>query len=275
LEKNDMARVTVEDCIIKVPNRFELVLLATHRARDLTGGAEPTVERENDKDQVIALREIAEGQIDTEQLRQSLILSLQKHVEIKEPEDDSMEILAAAGKEWAGGTGEAAAEQAAEPGKEPAAEETAKAEQAAEESAGAEPAAAESAEAEQAAEPGKEPAAEESAKAEQAAAESAEAEPAAEESAKAEQAAEPGQQPAAAESAEAEQAAEPGQQPAAAESAEAEQAAEPGQQPAAAESAEAGAADADEKEGKDIEEVRSDAPAETSGDESKEKSETD
>ncbi len=212
-----MARVTVEDCITKLPNRFELVLLATHRARDLTGGAEPTVERENDKDQVIALREIAEGQIDTEQLRQSLISSLQKHVEIKEPEDDSMEILAAAGKEWAGGTGEAAAEPAAEPGKEPAAEETAK----------AEPAAA------------------------------------------------PGKEPAAAETAKAEQAAAPGKEPAAAESAEAEQAAEPGQQPAAAESAEAGAADADEKEGKDIEEVRSDAPAETSGDESKEKSETD
>ena len=242
-----MARVTVEDCITKVPNRFELVLLATHRARDLTGGAELTVERENDKDQVVALREIAEGSIDTEQLRQSLISSLQKHVEIKEPEDDSMEILAAAGKEWAGGTAEA------EPGKEPAAAKSAKAEQAAE--PGKEPATAESAKAEQAAESGKEP---------------AEAE-----SAEAEQAAEPGKEPATAESAKAEQAAESGKEPAEAESAEAEQAAEPGKEPAAAESAEAGAADADEKAGNDIEEVGSDAPAETSGDESKEKSQTD
>ena len=238
-----MARVTVEDCITKVPNRFELVLLATHRARDLTGGAELTVERENDKDQVVALREIAEGSIDTEQLRQSLISSLQKHVEIKEPEDDSMEILAAAGKEWAGGTDEA------EPGKEPAAAKSAKAKQTAVESAKAEQTA------------------EGSAKAEQAAAKSAKAEQTAAKSAKAEQTAEPGQEPAAAESAKAEQAAEPGQEPAAEESAKAE--------PAAAASAKAGATDADKKAGKDIEEVGSDAPAETSGDESKEKSETD
>ena len=202
-----MARVTVEDCIIKVPNRFELVLLATHRARDLTGGAEATVERENDKDQVIALREIAEGQVDTEELRQSLISSLQKHVEIKEPEDDSMEILAAAGKEWAGD------EDEAESAKEPKAE------------SAKEPAAAKSAKAESV----KEPAAAKSAKAESV------------------------------------------KEPAAAKSAEAE----PAKEPAAAVSVEAGAADADEQEGKDIEKVGSDAPAETSGDESQEKSETD
>ncbi len=97
-----MARVTVEDCVTKVPNRFELVLLATQRGRELSSGAQPTLERENDKNPVIALREIAEGTIQTEDLRRMLISSLQRHVEIDEPEDDSVAILAAAEKEWAG-----------------------------------------------------------------------------------------------------------------------------------------------------------------------------
>ena len=96
-----MARVTVEDCVTRVPNRFELVLLATQRSRQLSGGAELTVERENDRNPVIALREIADETVVVDDLRQSLITSLQKRVEIEGPEDDGMEILAAAGKEWA------------------------------------------------------------------------------------------------------------------------------------------------------------------------------
>ncbi|MCH7929676.1 MAG: DNA-directed RNA polymerase subunit omega [Proteobacteria bacterium] len=105
-----MARVTVEDCIIKVPNRFELVLLASQRARDLSAGTTPTIERENDKNPVIALREIAEATIDLEELHDSLVFVLQKYVEVDEPEDDSMAILAKAEKEWAEFTGDARGE---------------------------------------------------------------------------------------------------------------------------------------------------------------------
>lgn len=109
-----MARVTVEDCVVKVPNRFELVLLAAQRARALAGGAGPTLARENDKNPVIALREIAEGTIDTEDLRQLVVSGLQKHVEVDEPEDDSVAILAAAEKEWAGVTGDEPSEPSSE-----------------------------------------------------------------------------------------------------------------------------------------------------------------
>ncbi len=90
-----MARVTVEDCVIKVPNRFNLVLLAAQRAREISAGGELTVERDNDKNPVVALREVAEGSIDLDNVRQALISSLQKHVESDEPEDDAMELLAA------------------------------------------------------------------------------------------------------------------------------------------------------------------------------------
>ena len=100
-----MARVTVEDCVTRISNRFELVLLAAQRSRQISGGAELTVERENDRNPVIALREIADETIVVDDLRQSLVTSLQKHVEIEGPEDDGMEILAAAGKEWAEVTG--------------------------------------------------------------------------------------------------------------------------------------------------------------------------
>lgn len=89
-----MARVTVEDCVLKVPNRFNLVLLSAQRAREIAGGGELTVERDNDKNPVVALREIAEGSIDLDNVRQALISSLQKHVETEEPEDDAMELLA-------------------------------------------------------------------------------------------------------------------------------------------------------------------------------------
>jgi DNA-directed RNA polymerase subunit omega len=81
-----MARVTVEDCVDKIPNRFELVLLAANRARELANGSLITVERENDKDGVVALREIAEKTISPEDMRERLIHSMQEHVEIDEPE---------------------------------------------------------------------------------------------------------------------------------------------------------------------------------------------
>ena len=83
-----MARVTVEDCVIKVPNRFELVLLAAQRARDMASGAQPTLERDNDKNPVVALREIAAETVPLDGLQNSLIKGMQKHVEIDEPEED-------------------------------------------------------------------------------------------------------------------------------------------------------------------------------------------
>lgn len=82
-----MARVTVEDCVEKVPNRFELVLLAGHRARILSSGAPLTVERDNDKNPVVALREIAEATQAPDELNEDLVVSLQKHVETEEPEE--------------------------------------------------------------------------------------------------------------------------------------------------------------------------------------------
>ena len=84
-----MARVTVEDCIDKVANRFDLVLIASHRARMIAGGAEITVPKDNDKDPVVALREIADHQLTPEDLREELIHSLQKQVEVDEPEEDA------------------------------------------------------------------------------------------------------------------------------------------------------------------------------------------
>lgn len=86
-----MARVTVEDCVLKVPNRFELVLMAGQRARDISSGGRLTVERDNDKNPVVALREIAEDTIPLENLQNALIQNLQKHVEVDEPEEDEME----------------------------------------------------------------------------------------------------------------------------------------------------------------------------------------
>ena len=81
-----MARVTVEDCVDKIANRFELVLVAAHRARALASGGTITIERENDKDAVVALREIAEKTISPGDMREGLIHSIQKHVEVDEPE---------------------------------------------------------------------------------------------------------------------------------------------------------------------------------------------
>jgi len=87
-----MARVTVEDCIDKVENRFELVLLAGHRARLISQGAPITIDRDNDKNPVVALREIADETLSPDDLKEDLIHSLQKHVEVDEPEADLPEI---------------------------------------------------------------------------------------------------------------------------------------------------------------------------------------
>jgi DNA-directed RNA polymerase subunit omega len=84
-----MARVTVEDCVLKVPNRFELVMYSARRARDIAAGALLTVERDNDKNPVVALREIADGTVETTDLHARLIQSLQKHAEVDEPEEES------------------------------------------------------------------------------------------------------------------------------------------------------------------------------------------
>lgn len=91
-----MARVTVEDCIDKVENRFELVLLAGHRARMISSGSQLTIDRDKDKNPVVALREIAEETITPEDLKEDLIHSLQKYVEIDEPEEDTVPRLASA-----------------------------------------------------------------------------------------------------------------------------------------------------------------------------------
>ena len=90
-----MARVTVEDCIDKVPNRYELLMVAAQRAKDIEAGAPLTVDRDNDKNSVVALREIAGETVSIEDLQKSLVLGLQKYVEVEEPEEEEMEIMAA------------------------------------------------------------------------------------------------------------------------------------------------------------------------------------
>ena len=92
-----MARVTVEDCIDKVENRFELVLLAGHRARMVSSGAQITLDRDNDKNPVVALREIAERTISPGDLKEDLIHTLQKYVEVDEPDQDSVPLIGTAG----------------------------------------------------------------------------------------------------------------------------------------------------------------------------------
>ena len=82
-----MARVTVEDCVLRVPNRFELVLLAGQRAREITAGSPLSVDRDDDKNPVVALREIAEETVALDHLKDSLIRAMQKHVEMDEPEE--------------------------------------------------------------------------------------------------------------------------------------------------------------------------------------------
>ena len=92
-----MARVTVEDCIDKLPNRFELVLLAAHRARLISQGAPITIDRDNDKNPVVALREIADETIVPEDLREEYIHSMQKHVEVDEPEATEVPLIQQSG----------------------------------------------------------------------------------------------------------------------------------------------------------------------------------
>lgn len=89
-----MARVTVEDCIDKVQNRFELVLLASHRARAMSAGEPLTIERDRDKNPVVALREVAEETLLPEDLREDYIASLQKQVDVDEPEEDELSLIA-------------------------------------------------------------------------------------------------------------------------------------------------------------------------------------
>jgi DNA-directed RNA polymerase subunit omega len=88
-----MARVTVEDCVDKVPNRFDLVMLAAHRAREISAGDQITVDRDNDKNPVVALREIADETQAADDLRERLIESNQTQIEVDEPEDDQMALL--------------------------------------------------------------------------------------------------------------------------------------------------------------------------------------
>lgn len=88
-----MARVTVEDCIEKVDNRFELVLLASHRARMISAGSPLTVDRDRDKNPVVALRELADATISPEDLKEDLIHSLQKHVDVDEPEAEQVPLV--------------------------------------------------------------------------------------------------------------------------------------------------------------------------------------
>jgi len=88
-----MARVTVEDCVDKVPNRFELVMLAAHRAREISAGAEITIDRDNDKNPVVSLREIADETQSADDLRERLIESNQPQIEVDEPEEDAMALL--------------------------------------------------------------------------------------------------------------------------------------------------------------------------------------
>ncbi|MEO9651862.1 MAG: DNA-directed RNA polymerase subunit omega [Roseobacter sp.] len=88
-----MARVTVEDCVDKVPNRFELVMLAAHRAREISAGSSLTVNRDNDKNPVVSLREIADETQSADDLRERLIESNQNQIEVDEPEEDAMALL--------------------------------------------------------------------------------------------------------------------------------------------------------------------------------------
>ncbi|MBI1775484.1 MAG: DNA-directed RNA polymerase subunit omega [Proteobacteria bacterium] len=128
-----MARVTVEDCVLQVPNRFELVMIAAQRARDISAGASLSLERDNDKNPVVALREIADQTVELDLLRNALVKGLQKHVEIDEPEEEvadfiegeaalTADIVRADAAEALGEDDDEVAEEAAEPNIEDEAE---------------------------------------------------------------------------------------------------------------------------------------------------------
>lgn len=95
-----MARVTVEDCVVLVPNRFKLVMLAAHRGRALASGAELMVARDRDKNPVVALREIAEEKLDLASLNESLVKGMQKRVEPDRPEEEVVELMASEQQRW-------------------------------------------------------------------------------------------------------------------------------------------------------------------------------
>ncbi len=99
-KKVPMARVTVEDCIVQIPNRFELVMLAAHRARAIGSGAELKLGRDRDKNPVVALREIAEQKLELGGLEESLIKSLQKRIEPEQPEEEVTELMAGEQQSW-------------------------------------------------------------------------------------------------------------------------------------------------------------------------------
>jgi DNA-directed RNA polymerase subunit omega len=105
-----MARITVEDCILRIPNRFDLVMAASQRARDISAGTALTIDRDNDKNPVVALREIAEQTVDPEDLEHAVIQSLQRHVEQDEPEDEDLDALSVGEGLGLGGLDVAAAE---------------------------------------------------------------------------------------------------------------------------------------------------------------------
>ena len=114
-----MARVTVEDCVIKIPNRFELVMTAARRARDVSAGAPLTVDRDNDKNPVVALREIAEETTSIAELGEALIKVHQKVHEPEEPEEEIIELMAGE-EEWLAGIADAGPQLgAAEPAPKP------------------------------------------------------------------------------------------------------------------------------------------------------------
>ena len=89
-----MARVTVEDCVVKVRNRFELVVTASQRSREISAGGDPLVDRDNDKNPVIALREIAEDKVVPDELINGVIQGMQRHIEVDEPEEDGFDAIA-------------------------------------------------------------------------------------------------------------------------------------------------------------------------------------
>ncbi len=110
-----MARVTVEDCILKVPNRFELVMVASQRAREIGSGAALMVDRDNDKNPVVSLREIADTDISLAALNESLVKNHQKVIEVEEDEDEILDVMEGE-SEWAAVAGNAAESEVAEAG---------------------------------------------------------------------------------------------------------------------------------------------------------------
>ena len=94
-----MARVTVEDCVVRIPNRFDLVCTAAQRAREISAGSPLTVDRDNDKNPVVALREIADDTVSLDELRDNLVRGHQRVVEPDEPEDEIVELMAGE-EEW-------------------------------------------------------------------------------------------------------------------------------------------------------------------------------